>query len=63
LKTETCITPNGLLGRIVLEDEEYILISDDRSRIDFDPIRHIVRIYSDESWEVESFRRDGQSIK
>jgi len=62
MKTETSQTPKGLTGNITREGECYLVITDGRfqnERIDIDFDEHLVRIYSDNPWPVETFKRNG----
>lgn len=61
MKTEISPTPAGITKKIVLDDETYLLITDAENdeRIDFDLLKHVVRIYSDKPWHADIFKRSG----
>lgn len=62
MKTETSPTPGRLTGKITLEQENYLLITDasNSERIDVDLEERIIRVYSDKPWQADIFERSGQ---
>jgi hypothetical protein len=66
MKFKTDKTPAGLTT-VALREEEALLVVEDRSgeleRIDIDFTAHQIRVYSDGTWEVNLFKRNGTPIE